>query len=169
MKLIELGKISKPHGFRGAFVVYAPTGQASALAYVKEIRIGLEAASSVTYKIIETSWMPRGWKVVVEGITSDTQVNSLRGALVFTERTSLKETENDEFYVSDLVGAQVQDESGASIGTFVGVEPLPGQQDRWWVELKSGETIAIPATKQFVLGVDIKNRSVTVYNVSKLR
>ncbi len=168
MKWIELGKIIKPHGFKGAFVVNALSGQDSALAYVKEILIGPQPESAPSYEITESAWMPRGWKIVVKGISSDTTVNELRGASVFTERTALKKTQKGEYYVSDLIGAEVHDENGKKIGVFSGSEPLPGNRDRWWITLESGQSLAVPASKQYVAKVDVKEGVIHLQNLGKL-
>lgn len=79
-QLVELGKVGRPHGFKGDFVVQSHGGRDSALAYLDEVFVGPSDQSSEcpleSFKILEASWMPKGWKVSLDGVNSIEKVRS---------------------------------------------------------------------------------------------
>jgi 16S rRNA processing protein RimM len=166
LKLVELGKVARPHGFKGHFVVDSPSGHESSLGAVSDILIGRSPEDTTPYRIIEASWMPRGWKLHVEGVDTEAQVHALKGATVYAPREELPETEDGEYYISDLIGASVIDtETAREVGTLSGVET--DGQHRWWIRSSEGE-FAIPANAHFIVSVDVEQRQIRVRNLSEL-
>jgi 16S rRNA processing protein RimM len=170
-KLLAVGKVAKPHGFRGDLIVSGSGGTDCSLSYLTEVFVGKSAENAVAFKIQTAAWMPKGWKLKLTGFESDETVKAHRNELVFVDRALLKNTENNEYYIADLEGAEVLDQdSGKCIGHLVGVEstgsPLTG--DRWWVEGNELE-IAIPATKRFICKVDSNGRKIWVTNIGELQ
>jgi 16S rRNA processing protein RimM len=164
-KLILVGKIARPHGFRGELIVQAEGGSESALGYLREVFIGSESSEELTpHHIQEAAWMPKGWKIRLAGWSSDSQVIQHRGESVFADRSQLKETDENEYYIADLEGARVIDvETKELLGELFGVESSPGA-DRWWIK-RENETFAIPAIQRYVHSVDKNNHTVWVKNV----
>lgn len=131
----------------------AHAGKTSALSYVKHFFI---AKTPIRYNVIEASWMPSGWKIHVEGITTDHQVNLLRGQKIYAERTELLPTNENEYYVAQLVGMTVQrTDTKEVVGHFRGIE-ASDQAIQWWrIEGPSREWL-IPPKKRFIDRVDLK-------------
>jgi 16S rRNA processing protein RimM len=151
--LIEIGRIVRPHGFQGAFIAACPSGSETALPKLKSVLLGKSESETKRFDVLETAWMPRGWKVRLSGIDTDVQVKEIIGQILFAERASLPNLENNEHYVADLVGAPVLDaQTGEPLGKLEGVEPGPLGQDRWWVRT-SENSVAVPATKHFIKDV----------------
>jgi 16S rRNA processing protein RimM len=167
MKLVSLAKIIRPHGYRGAFVAETSAGSDSNLAHLEEVFVGSSEESAVTHRILEASWMPKGWKIVLEGISSDTEVNAIRGQNLYAVRDKLQEPDSNEYYVSDLMGAKVIDsETGNHLGHLDRVES--DGQDRWWIRLDSGAERPVPANGHFIAQVDTEKKIVYLKNLSEL-
>lgn len=166
---VELGKVARPHGFRGEFVVQSHGGADSALSYVQELFIGKSETSLISFRIVEAAWMPRGWKIKLQGIETQEAVSRWQGLPVFAPRSELKPTVQNEYYLADLEGATVKEwPSNKSVGTFLGAETIsPKTADRWWVEVE-GKRMAVPAIRHFVARVDPADRIIYIQNLGEL-
>lgn len=172
---VELGKVVKPHGLRGDFIVHSPSGPSSALSYLKEVILG-SPEPSLSLKIREAVWTGKVWKVGTEEINHIDDAEDLRGMSVYVTRNSLMPLTGDEFYVEDLVGLKVIDaDKNTPVGQITSVEwAAQGghherklAQDKWWVETSQGH-FCIPATKKYISSVDINEGSIRVKNLSEL-
>lgn len=169
-KLLNLGTITRVHGVKGAFVVQTPSEKNSSLPHLKTIQIGLIETQTQEYTLIETSWMPSGWKVQVKEVTSKEDAQKLVNAHLFASRESLPKTEEKEYYEVDLIGLSAYHaETQKLFGTFLYSEPISQtnrfQQDRWWFKTPSGE-VSIPATKRYLEKVDLENKKIWLKNLN---
>lgn len=168
---ISIGKIARPHGFKGSFITYTDLGKESALSYLKRIFVGREIQNLIECQLTESAWMPKGWKVTVDKFQSDTEIKSMQGWDVFADRADLKEKASFEYYVSDLIGMKTVDENGTTLGTFhsmseIGTKDGKISQQSWNFVKPSGEEFSIPAIKRFIKSVDLKNKTITLQNMS---
>jgi 16S rRNA processing protein RimM len=106
---VQVGRVGKPHGLDGSFVV--------------------EQASE------DPRWFEAGSKLLVEGETAQVLASKVaggrpvirldrraeRGAPIEVARTALPPTGADEFYVFELIGLDVVEETGRPLGKVVDV------------------------------------------------
>ena len=125
--------------------------------------------SAVEHEIIDARWMPKGWKVTLANLGTIEMAMSAVGQKVFVDRKLLDETDEGEFYISDLTGLTAVNENGESLGRFLRAEPsahgsLP---DNWWFELQ-GKEIPVPSTKAFIKSVDLKSKRIVLLRWEEL-
>ncbi len=97
-----------------------------------------------------------GFSARIVGVETKEQADALRGVQLFTPRDQLPSLPDDEFYYSDLVGLDVQDTGGETIGTVASVDNH-GADDLLEVRLVGGgETALIPFTKAIVPTIDME-------------
>ncbi len=119
---VVIGIIASPHGVRGTVRVKA-SGSG------RHLREGVEpVVSGQRYRILAARETPKGFLVDLEGITDRSIAASLRGSEMLLEREELDAPEEDEFYVSDLVGLDVFDSSGEYLGSVVEVLDTPAHE-----------------------------------------
>jgi len=108
---VQIGRVGRPHGLDGSFVV--------------------ESASQ------DPRWFEPGAKLLVAGEVAEVVGSKTaggrpvirldrrpeRGAALEVERSALPATEQDEFYVFELIGLEAVEESGRSLGKVVDVAP----------------------------------------------
>lgn len=173
MDLVEVAKVARPHGFKGAFVAKTDAGRESALSYLTTLFIGKSPESTTEHTVIESAWMPKGWKLELSGITSDEMAKSLRSCSIYALRDDLAPVAENEFYVHDLLGASVVDSYSQKIcGTLSSIEPVAPDsseilQDRWWVE-SNGNFFSIPATTRYIHKIDVSQKTVWLKNLSDI-
>jgi 16S rRNA processing protein RimM len=172
MKLVEIGTISRLHGYKGSVVVHTSSSENSSLGSLKRIWIGTDPEKASLYELTEASWMPKGWKVSLQSITSFESAETLVGKKVFANRLELPEPERGEFYLSDLLGLKGMEVGTEKvIGVFSSLEeatPIKGKVSACWIFKTQNGEISIPAVAHFISSVDLKNGIIWLTNLQEL-
>lgn len=171
-KLIEIGKVSRLHGYSGAVVVFTPTGKESTLRELEKVWIGASPDNATAYTILSASWMPKGWKLELTDINSEEAAKSLVGSSVFAQRDSLPSLDQNEFYLSDLLETTAYDWATQEvIGRFLSLEESSPDKDIktscWVFETRNG-TLSVPAVMHFIHSVDLKRKRIWLHNLKDL-
>jgi 16S rRNA processing protein RimM len=135
---VTVGRVGKPHGLAGAFVVEGASEDRERFAVGARIFVAGEEAEIVESK-------RAGGRPVIR---LDRPVP--RGAELEVPRDSLPETEPGEYYVFELVGLTVEEEGGGALGHVVEVAPGPANDV---LELDTG--LALPLVDACVRQVDL--------------
>jgi 16S rRNA processing protein RimM len=93
-------------------------------------------------------------------VTDRNRAEELNGVELYIDRSQLPETEDDEFYYSDLNGLAVRDPAGEPLGKIVAVQDF-GAGDLLEIRPKRGKTFYIPFTKDFVPEINLDGGFVT--------
>ena len=78
------------------------------------------------------------------------------------------ELEEDEYFIADLIGLNVTSDSGEELGTISDVLQT-GANDVYIVKKENTPDLLIPAIKQCILDVDVKNGAMLVHLLPGLR
>lgn len=158
MKLISIGRIRRPHGYRGAFVVSTQSDKNSSLKHLKKVQIEVGNNQLETFSIEEAAWMPKGWKVKLEQINSIEEVANLQGKDLLAPRDWLPSTAPNEFYVSDLIGLNVVKEK-ERLGELVEIEFLPHGPEVWWY-FNGKDVEGVPAVSKFIDKISLEDNTI---------
>jgi 16S rRNA processing protein RimM len=137
-ELVTVGRVGRPHGLQGAFVVEDASESEERFAVGAMLQVAGESAEIVESK------RSGGRRV----IRLDRAVE--RGAELQVPRETLPEPEPGEFYVFQLVGLAVEEEGGRPLGRVVEVAPGPANDV---LELDTG--LALPLVNACVQKVDL--------------
>lgn len=99
------------------------------------------------------------WLAEIGGVSDRDEALALRGTKLYIDRSALPETDEGEFYVSDLVGRSVQSTDGEKIGTILDVANF-GAGDMLEIQPLSGPSFYLPFTDENV--PEIGKESITV-------
>lgn len=153
-KYIEAGKIVNTHGVRGEVKIQVWLDSPEFFRRFKRIFIGgreLRVLSSRTHKDCVIA--------VLEGVEDINAAMSLKNKTVAIDREDAQLGEG-EYFLSDILGADVVTEDGSRIGTLEDIIEAPAQR----VLVVRGETERlIPDVPQFVLKTDVENGKITVH------
>ena len=75
--------------------------------------------------------------------------------------------EEDEYYVADLLGLTIVDESGVTIGELIDVIET-GANDVYEVKTPDGGHVLLPAIKDCILDVDMEEKIILVHMLKGL-
>jgi 16S rRNA processing protein RimM len=143
--LITVGRVGKSHGIDGSFVVENASETRELFAAGAKLFVAGEEATVVGSK------QARGRPV----IRLDRRVP--RGTSLEVPRSALAPTDEDEYYVFQLVGLEVSEQGGEVLGTVRDVTPGVANDV---LELDSG--LLLPMVEECVLSVDLDAGSILV-------
>ncbi len=144
--LVLVGRVGRPHGLDGAFVVEHASEDPSRFAVGATLVVEGEPATVVLSRRVG-----RGRPA----IKLDRRVE--RGAELHVPRADLSPPDEGSYYVADLVGLEALEEGGTRLGVVADV--LPGVANDV-LELDTG--ILLPLVEECVLEVDLEGRRVLV-------
>ncbi|MEM9278981.1 MAG: ribosome maturation factor RimM [Pseudomonadota bacterium] len=146
---ILLAQIGAAHGIKGEVRV-KPFGETDMLDQYGK----LETAEGRKLKITRMRAQKNMLIVKFEGVNSRDEAEILNGVELFVDRAKLPEPDEDEFYISDLIGMTAIGEDGNGIGTVKDV-PNFGAGDMLEIEpAGGGATYYLPFTQEVVPEVD---------------
>ena len=145
-ELVTVGRVGRPHGLDGAFVVEQASEDASRFEVGATLLVDGERATIVISRRVGQGR---------PAIKLDRAVD--RGTELSLRREDLPPPESGSYYVADLVGLEVVEEGGAQLGTVRDV--LPGVANDV-LELENG--LLLPLVEDCVREVDLVERRVLV-------
>ena len=154
--LIEFGKIVNTHGLKGEVKVYSYTDNESNILKLKRVYI-----DGVKYDIQNIKHFKNMFIMKLKGIDAIEDTKPLIDKMCFREIVRGEANEEEGYFVKDLIGIQVAEETGKIIGTLKEVLST-GANDVYEVVLEDGKSIYLPAIKQVVKNIDINSRLMTV-------
>jgi 16S rRNA processing protein RimM len=142
---VTVGRVGKSHGLDGSFVVEEASETRELFAVGAKLLVEGEEATVVG------SRQARGRPV----IRLDRRV--ARGTALEVPRSALAPTDDDEYYVFQLVGLEVSEEGGDVLGRVADVAPGVANDV---LELDSG--LLLPMVEECVLSVDLEAGRIVV-------
>jgi len=157
--LIHLGTLLRPHGTKGE--VRVDWHADSLLPLDAPLWLADGQTSPIPVKALSSRNHQGCMLVYFEGITDRSAVEVLRGRKLLVDRDCLPALVEDEFYVRDMLGADVILPDGQRLGRFDHLE-CPAGQDIWVILTDAGEEVLFPAQPCFILGFDAGRRAVHI-------
>jgi 16S rRNA processing protein RimM len=142
---IQVGKVGKPHGLDGAFVVEAASDDPERFAAGATLLVGGESA-----RVVESK--RAGGRPVIR-VDRDVE----RGAPIEIERSDLPQPDEGEYYAFQLVGLEVEEAGGQRLGRVEEVSSGPANDV---LELDTG--LALPLVDACVQEVDLEQGRILV-------
>lgn len=153
-----VGAIVGAHGVRGQVRVKSFTADAADVAAYGPVesedgsrRFGLKVMGEAKGLIIAR----------LDGVNDRDAAEAMRGTRLFVPRERLPDTEEDEFFYSDLAGLKVEAADGSVIGTVRGVADF-GAGEVLDIGRDEGGSFMVPFTRAAVPVVDVKGGKVVV-------
>ena len=156
--LIELGVVGAPFGVRGWVKLRSHTDPPERLLDHRELQLGVGGGWRAFR--IESSGRSGGQLTVkLNGIDDRDQAQTLRGAPVCVPRSELPQRDERDFYRADLVGCEVVNLGGRSLGTVQHFVETPAQA---LMVVRGDREYWVPAVPQHLRRVDLQARQVVV-------
>ena len=144
--MIVIGRVGRPHGVDGAFVVENASEDPT------RFRVGAELYADGESAAIVLARRVGGGRLA---IALDRAVP--RGVELSVPRAELPEPEPGSFYVTDLIGLEVELRDGTPLGSVRDVHPGPANDN---LELDSGALV--PLVEDAVAEIDLETRRVVL-------
>ena len=116
--LVEVGKVTRPHGVRGELKVREADGSSGAWRQAKDVYIGSSPETACRFELQRVRPANRLVVVSLEGVDSIERAENLREQIVFVPRDQLPQPEEGAYYACDLIGIQVRTPEGRNLGVL---------------------------------------------------
>ena len=151
---IEAGRIVNTHGVAGEVKIEVWLDSPQFLKSFKRCFIDRREVKLLSARV------HKGFLIVkLEGVDDVNAAMALKGRTVFIDRADAR-LPKGAFFLQDIIGASVVDESGSEIGKLADVMETPASN----VYVVKGEREhLIPAVPEFILSTDADNGIITVH------
>jgi 16S rRNA processing protein RimM len=138
---VELGRLGAPFGVKGWVHVESWTDPPERLLELREWALRLPSGERVNRRVAEGRRHGEGLTARLDGVESRDQAAALTGAVVEVDRAALPPAGEREYYRADLIGCEVRNLEGTSLGVVshfvetprgaVMVTKEPGGREHW--------------------------------------
>lgn len=163
-ELFRVGCVATTHGVRGEVKVYPTTEEPQRFKKYKEVLVkdpqGRRQERSMQIESVKFFKQ----MVILKLRECDTMEDAelLRGAELYVPREKAVPLKENEYYISDLIGMQVESDEGALLGVLDDVIQT-GANDVYVVKQADGREILLPAIKECIRQVDVEARHMVIH------
>lgn len=163
----QIGIITGTHGLRGEVKVYPTTDDAGRFKKLKEVILvpsqeRYPRETDITLEIESVKFFKQFVFLKFRGADRIEDVERYCRHSLYVPRSNAVRLNRDEYFIADLMGLVVKDETGSRIGVLKDVMET-GANDVYVITLDDGRELLLPAIKQCVLAVDIEAGFITIH------
>ena len=155
MNKLEIGKVCNVHGLRGAVKVIPWTDYPEVFEEIETVLV-----NDKEYRISSVQYQKANVILKLKGIDSVSDAENLRDCILKCDKNQFEELPEDTYYVADLIDCDVFENENL-LGKLTYVMPNAGA-DVYEITTQEGKTVYLPAVKENVLSVDVKNKIIKV-------
>ena len=163
--IVELGSCSQPHGIRGAFTFQLLNSQDSCLDSGSKVILfpnGAKSSIKSEGEVFEIEKITFGHKVMayLKNVDNRDKSEAMVPFSIHILKTDLPELEDDEVYLSDLIGCKaIHIETGVELGKIIDIEDNGVQAI---LVIRGSQPMDIPYVGVFVGEIDLEAGTVQV-------
>lgn len=159
-RLRAVGVIAKVFGVKGEVKVHSYARSYDEFEELESVLAGKSEEKTLERKIEKVSLRRNDIYIKFQDVNDRNASEALVGHYLFVEESGRKRLAPGEFFVDDIIGMSVCDPQKKMLGVVQDVVRYPAQ-DVYVVNTGSGE-VMVPAVRNIVRGVDLKNRTMTI-------
>lgn len=158
---LRVGVIASTHGIRGEVKVFPTTDSASRFKKIKEV-ILISEEGEQDLQIESVKFFKKFVILKFTGIDNINDIEKYKGCELYVDRAKAQRLRRNEYYIADLLGMEVVQDTGRKLGTIRDVIET-GANDVYVVAMEQGRELLIPAIKQCILNVEIESGRMEVH------
>lgn len=159
--LLQVGVITGTHGLKGEVKVFPTTDDKERFLDLEEVLLDT-GEELLELKVEYCKFFKKFVFVKFEGLDDINEVEKYKRCPLLVTRDNAVELEEDEYFVADLLGLTIIDDSGVTIGKLENVIET-GANDVYEVLTEDGGRILLPAIKECILDVDMEEGIILVH------
>lgn len=165
--LLQVGVITGTHGLKGEVKVFPTTDDKARFMDLEDV-ILINGREEIPLKVEYCKFFKQFVFVKFVGLDDINLVEQYKRCPIMVTRENAVPLEEDEYFITDLIGMTIVDDSGVTIGTLKNVIET-GANDVYEVKLPDGGTILLPAIKECILDVDMEENVILVHILKGLK
>lgn len=160
-EILQIGVVTTTHGVRGEVKVFPTTDDAKRFKKLKDVLVD-NGREKISLEIEEVKFFKQMVILKFKGIDTLDDAAKYRQAGLYVTRENAVKLGKDEYFIADLIGVSVCDESDRLIGSLEDVMAT-GANDVYVIRMTDGRELLLPAIRQCVLEVDVEQRRMKVH------
>jgi len=160
-ELLRVGVITSPHGIKGEVNLFPTTDDTSQFKHWKTLVLK-QKREQREMKLQSAKFFKQMVILKLEGVEDRDQAEALRQAELYIYRSQARPCEENENYITDLIGLKVVSDEGETIGTCTDVMET-GANDVYVITCTDGKEVLFPAIPQCILKVDLEAGEMLVH------
>lgn len=155
-RYLVLGEILRPHGILGELRMRILTDFPERIKSLKTVYIGKDPNAEVLGYKVEHMRMHQNYGLLkLSGVDDRTDADRLRELFVMVDFANAVPLEDDEIYLFQLIGLQVETETGEKLGKITEVLET-GANDVYIISSPNYGEILIPVLNETILKTDVE-------------
>ena len=159
--LFQVGVITQTHGIRGEVKVFPTTDDAARFEDLKQVLLDT-GKGTLTLEIENVRYFKQFVILKFKGYDSINDVERYKRCPLLVERSEAVPLEDDEYFITDMIGLQVVTDMGEDFGVLKDVL-VTGANDVYVIEHPVAGEVLVPAIKECILEVDISGRKMKIH------
>lgn len=165
--LLQVGIISSTHGIAGEVKVFPTTDDIKRFKKLKEVILEPETDDMLLH--VERVKYAKNMAVLkFAEFNNINEVQGFRGKGLYVTRDQAVPLGENEYFIADMLGLRVISTDGEDLGILKDVIST-GANDVYEIRKEGEKPLLIPAIKDCIRRVDMKERTLTVYLMPGLR
>ena len=159
---LKVGKIVNTHSLKGEVKVISST-DFEEQRFEKGTELLITRGNQVVKEVTVESYRTHKNNLLVKfvGIDSIGEAEKLKNLQIKIDSDNIGELEENEFYFHEIIGCEVFDENGKSLGEISEIL-TPGANDVWVIKSQNGKEILIPYIEDVVKKIDVENKKIDI-------
>jgi len=157
----EIGQIVNTSGLKGEIKIKPFTDDITKFNDFKTIYVSIKKELK-EFKVEKVRFSKNMVFLKLKGIDTIEEAENYRNLYIKRKRDKDEEIEEDTYYIVDLIGCRVYTDDQKELGEVIDVFST-GSNDVYVVKDELGKQILLPAIKDVIKNVDIKNKLITVH------
>lgn len=159
--LLQIGALTKTHGVHGEVKVFPMTDDVARFKKLKAAIIDT-GKEQVEVECESAKFFKQFAILKFKGFDTIESIEKYCGKGLFVTRENAVKLKKDEYFICDIIGLSVLDESDNRIGEVTDVITT-GANDVYDIRLDDGRDFLLPAIKDCVLNVDMNERTIKIH------
>ena len=160
-ELLQVGVITQTHGIRGEVKVFPTTDDASRFRDLKHVLLDT-GKDTLSLEIENVKFFKQFVILKFKGYDNINDVERYKRCPLLVERSDAVPLDEDEYFITDMIGMQVVTDQGEDFGILKDVLTT-GANDVYMIDHPSAGEVLVPAIKECILEVDIPGRRMKLH------
>lgn len=159
--LLQIGALTKTHGVHGEVKVFPMTDDITRFKKLKAAVIDT-GKELIEVECVGAKFFKQFAILKFKGFDTIESIEKYCGKGLFVTRDNAVKLKKDEYFICDIIGLCVLDESDNRIGEVTDVITT-GANDVYDILLDDGRSFLLPAIKECVLNVDMNEKTIKIH------
>ena len=164
--MLRVGVLANTHGIRGEVKVFPTTDDVKRFEKLKQVFIDTEK-ELIELQIKGVKYFKNLVILKFKNIDNINQIEKYKGRDLLITREHAVPLEEDEYFIYDIIGAEVMEENGEKVGELKEVLTT-GANDVYVVKTTKGKEILLPVIPDCVKEVNVQEKKVVVHLMAGL-